>query len=212
MTSIEYSRILLPLLLLGSSLGNAHADGGVIRLREAQGPFLVTIFTTDDLVQDRTADVSVMVQRRDSSEAVLDATVNLMFSAPTSTAWLPPHDEQLCGMAGAGLFAQASGLNTAQFTAHASRKLASNKLLYAVPVKFGAVGIWRLEASIQHEANVVTVVCSVPVGPAAHGFVALIPYAVLPPLAAALFAVNQCLRKYDRGRCNTGFGKHAGTF
>jgi len=196
MKSIEHSRILLTLLLLGFSLGNARADGGVIRLRETQGPFVVTIFTPGDLVQDRTADVSVMVQRRDSSAAVLDATVNLVFSAPTSASLLATRDEQLCGMARAGLFAPASELNMTRFTAHASRKLASNKLLYAVPIRFGTIGNWRTEACIQHGDNVVKVVCDVPVSPAAHGLVGLVPYVVLPLLTVALFVVNQCLRRH----------------
>jgi hypothetical protein len=85
-----------------------------------------------------------MVQRRDSSEVVLDATVNLVFSAPTSTSLLATRDERLCGMARAGLFAQASEKSgDAVHCPRIPRSWPRNKLLYAVPVKFGAVGNWR---------------------------------------------------------------------
>ena len=196
MKSIECGRIVLTLLLLEASLSIARADGGDIRLRETQGPLIVTIFTTGDLVQNRTADVSILVQRRGSSEAVLDAIVNLVFSAPIPTPSLNARDEPLCGMPESGPFAQASELHTAPFAAPASRKLASNKLLYAAAVKFGVVGNWRLEASIQHGTDVVTVACNLPVSPASPGIVGLIPYMILPLLTVGLFVVNQYLRRY----------------
>src|ERR1700748_1773648 len=35
---------------------------GIVRLRDTQGPFIITIFTSPELVSGRTADVSVLVQ------------------------------------------------------------------------------------------------------------------------------------------------------
>src|SRR5580704_11488590 len=61
--------VLAALLLLGLSSRDARADGGVIRLFEAKGPYIVTIFTASEPVQASPVDVSVMVQRRDSGEA-----------------------------------------------------------------------------------------------------------------------------------------------
>ena len=66
------------------SSDEVRADGGIMRVREAQGPFVVTIFTASELQQDSPADVSVMVQERDSNDAVLDANVSLIFFAASS--------------------------------------------------------------------------------------------------------------------------------
>ena len=59
MKCVDLVRLLPGLLMFGLSLSNARADGGVIRLREAKGPFLVTVFTAGEPVQDGPGDVSV---------------------------------------------------------------------------------------------------------------------------------------------------------
>ena len=180
----------LPVLLLfGLSSVNARADGGVIRLREIQGPFVVTIFTSSEPLQDSPVDVSVMVQGRDSSDAILDASVNLIFTPPAASIAEPI--EQICGVSGlAGL-----GAHSEQFTVAATRRQASNKLLYAAPVKFGAAGNWQLQAFIKREGDAVEMACSLPVSSPPRKLVALFPYLVFPPLMVALFALNQRLRR-----------------
>jgi hypothetical protein len=50
--------------LLHPCLAQAHL--GIVRLREAQGPFVITVFTSSELVRGQATDVSVLVQRRDS--------------------------------------------------------------------------------------------------------------------------------------------------
>lgn len=54
-----------------------HADGGVVRLREAAGPFMITLFISPAVPRVGVADASVMVQCRDSGETVLGATEEL---------------------------------------------------------------------------------------------------------------------------------------
>src|ERR1700679_468884 len=51
--------LLFPVFVQGHPLG-------IIRLRDARGPLLVTVFTSPELVSGRAADLSVLVQRRDS--------------------------------------------------------------------------------------------------------------------------------------------------
>jgi hypothetical protein len=177
------------LLLLGLSSVNARGDGGVIRSREIQGPFVVTIFTASEPLQGSPVDVSVMVQGRDSSDAILDANVNLIFTPPAASSAEPI--EQICGVSGMA----GSGTHSEQFTVAATRRQASNKLLYAAPVKFGAAGNWQLQALIKRGGDAVEIACSLPVGSPPRKLMALFPYLILPPLMVAMFALNQCLRR-----------------
>jgi hypothetical protein len=189
MKFIRYIPCLPALLLVGLSSGDAHADGGVIRLREAQGPFVVTIFTASEPLQNSPVDVSVMVQERDANDTVLDANVALMFTPPASLAGKPA--EQICGPLGAVAF----GPHSEQFTVPATRKQASNKLLYAAPIQFGAGGNWQLQALVERGNDAVKIACSIPVGPPARQLNGLLPCLALPPVIVALFVVNQCLRR-----------------
>jgi len=185
----RFIQVLPFLWLLALSCGDARADGGVIRLREAQGPFIVTIFTASELVKDGPADVSVMVQRLDSSDAILDATVDLIFTAPASSPGDPVG--QVCGQAP---WSQESGQHVTQFTVPATRQQASNKLLYAAPVKFDSAGTWRLQTHIERGGESVKIGCNIPVGMAPGRLFNLLPYLLLPPLMVTLFVVNQILR------------------
>ena len=114
MKCVDLVRLLPGLLMFGLSLSNARADGGVVRLREAKGPFLVTVFTAAEPVQDGLGDVSVLVQRRDSGDAILDATVELVFKAPAASAAEPVG--QLCGASGVWLLGRSSKPGQAQLT------------------------------------------------------------------------------------------------
>lgn len=186
---MNFVRFILILSMLGLSSGKARADGGIMRAREVQGPFVVTIFTASEPQQDNPVDVSVMVQERDSHDAVLDATVKLMFTPPAG-AFAEPI-EQTCGTSG------MAGLDpgSERFTITATRREASNKLLYAAPVKFNATGNWQLQVFIKRDGDVVKIACGLPVSPAPRKLVGLLPYLILPPLLVSLFAVNQSLRK-----------------
>jgi hypothetical protein len=159
-----------------------------MRAREVQGPFVVTIFTGSEPQQDSPVDVSVMVQERDSNEAILDATVKLTFTAPARSLVEPK--EQICGPS------EMAGLDTdpERFTVLATRRQALNKLLYAAPVNFNAIGLWQLQASIKRDDFSEKITCSIPVSPPPRKLVALFPYLISPPLLVALFALNQRLR------------------
>ena len=193
MKSVDLLRLLPGLLMFGLSVSNARADGGVIRLREAKGPFLVTIFTAAEPVQEGLCDVSVLVQRRDSGDAILDATVDLLFTRPPLSVAKPI--DPLCGLPGAALQGQKPGQGTRQLSVRATRAQASNKLLYAAPIWFGVPGNWRLDAIVTRGSDSARASCVMAVGPPAGRLVGLLPYLLLPSLVVILFAINQSLRK-----------------
>jgi hypothetical protein len=184
MKCFPFFQILASLLWLGPSFGNAFADGGIVRLREAQGPFVVTVFTTSEPVQGCPADISVLVQRQDSRDAILDAKVNLTVTAPSAS--IAKTKEEMCGMPGA---------STHQFTVVATRRQASNKLLYAAPINFDSCGDWRLQILVEHTGDAVKLACKIPVESPARWLNGLIPYIALPVIMVALFAMNQFLRR-----------------
>lgn len=181
------TRWALALGLLGFSCQKVCADGGVVRLRETRGPFVVTIFTPPELSQNTAADVSVLVQDASSSDAVLDASVHLDFTPASSVDRVA--DDPICGHPG--------GTTLATVAAHAQ---ASNKLLYAASETFVASGPWRLEATITARGQSAVVDCNLPVGPPSGGLNQLLPWLIVPPIFIALYVVNQLLsRRYLRG-------------
>jgi len=166
---------------------------------------MVTIFTSPAPVQDSAVDVSVVVEKRDSSEAILDATVDLLFRPPAlSVVGL---SGQMCGLPRTVLLGQASKDGITQLSVPATRQRASNKLLYAAPIQFDRAGQWTLDAIVKYGKDSAKISCSIPVGPAPRRLMGLLPYLILPPVMVALFAVNQWLvqtsgRKKDH--CQTG--------
>ena len=177
------------LVLLGFPVTKGLADGGVMRLRQVQGPFVITIFTTSELFPHHPVDVSVLVQRRDSNEVVLDATVDLLPIPPGRTADNPA--DPICAPSGTG----ALGQSVAGRSVPATRGQSSNKLLYAAVIDFDVPGDWALDATVKSQGDSAHLSCPIPVGPMPRQLIALVPYLVLPPLAALFFIVNQYLRR-----------------
>ena len=190
MKCVQY---ILALSLLGWASDDARADGGIMLAREVQGAFTVTTFITSEPQQNKPVDVSVMVQERNSNDAILDATVKLVFTPPAGSFAEP--NEQECGAPGMS----GSNPHFERFTVEATRRQASNKLLYAAPVKFDAAGVWQLHTFIKRGGDAVKVTCSFSVSTSPHKWIGLLPYLLLPPLMVALFAVNQWLRRQSNG-------------
>ncbi len=147
----------------------ASADGGVVRLREASGPFLISIFTASDPLRAGPLDLSVLVQDRSSGETILDATVDL-------TLW--PLDS-----------------DSPPLLVRATDEQATNKLLQAAMVKIPAVGRWALRADVRRGPAEGTVATELRVAPPRPRLVAIWPYLLLPPVAIAAFAFHQALRQ-----------------
>ena len=162
----------------------AYAHLGTVRLRQTQGPFAITVFTSPELVRGRATDVSVMVQRRDSNEAILDANVNFVLTPPRG-AILDPTDP-ICGKSSPII--RGTTLQIGPETIPATREQSPNKLLYTASINFPSAGPWQLEALVQQGADSTKLLCEIPVGLPARRLAGLIPYLALPPLLISSFA------------------------
>ncbi len=196
MKRIGYIKAFQLFVLFGLSRTVAHADGGIMRLRQVQGPFVITIFTTPEPVPHRAVDVSVLVQRRDSNDVILDASVDLLLTPPPTAAVKPT--EPICGPSGVGFLSPESAGHNAPFSTPAARAQSSNKLMYAAAIEFGTPGDWTLDATVKSNGASERFSCRIPVGPTPRQLAGLLPYLLLTPMAIALFALNQCLRKNGR--------------
>src|SRR5260221_5731365 len=117
---------------------------GIVRLRDARGPFVITVFTSPELVSGRAADISVLIQRRDSNEAVLDAIVSFVLTPPRSS--ILKDTEPMCGQPGP---VTTLGAQDGQTTILARREQSPNKLLYTALVNFPLTGLWELDALVR---------------------------------------------------------------
>lgn len=154
---------------------------------------MVTVFTMPDTLQVGPVDVSVLVQRRDTGEVMLNADVNLFFTAPAGV--VVPGIDPFCGPDDIPLRFVSTGASTESGVIPATRARATNKLLYAAPVRLPAAGHWQLRVMIQEGDAVVNVHVPLPVlarrtqnGNVWFGL-------ALPPVGLALFALHQHLRR-----------------
>jgi len=177
---------LLPRFTEGHSLG-------IVRLRDARGPFVITVFTSPELVSGRAADVSVLIQRRDSNEAVLDAIVSFVLTPPHGL--ITKRGDPMCGRPGMVATLEPED---GQTTILARRDKSPNKLLYTAPINFPQTGPWELDALVRHGADSAKFTCEIPVDLPARPRAGLAPFLALPLLLATLFALNQWLRMPHR--------------
>ena len=162
---------------------------GIIRLRDARGPFVITLFTSPELVSGRAADVSMLIQRRDSNEAVFDAIVSFVLTPPRNS--ILEDTKAICGQPG---LVTTLGAEDGQKSILARREQSPNRLLYAAPVNFPISGSWELDALVRHGADSAKFRCEIPVDLPARPLAGLVPFLALPMLLVTLFAINQWLR------------------
>lgn len=98
------------------------ADGGLVRLSQAAGPYTITVFSAPTPLRAGPIDLSVLVQPRDGGAPILDAAVSVALHS------------------GDARLAQA-----------ATRAAATNKLLYAAPLLLPAPGRWEVAVSVNGE-------------------------------------------------------------
>ena len=185
----------------------ARGDGGVVQLHESQGPFSVTVFVSPEAVSGGLVDVSVLVQWRTSGSVILDADVSLALDPPggVATTQLDP----LCGASSAAAALLSPELAQHPVKAQATREQASNKLLYAAPLKLDATGDWRLHILVSRGSDSARFDCLLPVTKASAKLASLWPYLAFPPIAVSAFAINQRLRRslLEKRALNTNRGK-----
>src|ERR1041385_2845167 len=64
----------------------AMGDGGIIWLREVQGPFSVTLFSSPETASGGFTEVSALIQEKESGKVILDADVRLALIPPDGSA------------------------------------------------------------------------------------------------------------------------------
>ena len=169
----------------------AKGDGGIIRLRETQGPFSVTVFSPPEAAAGGLTDVSALIQERGTGNVVLDADVSFTLSPPDGLA--VKQSGGLCGLPTATMRLPDGMSNPA--SVRATREQASNKLLYAAPLELYAPGDWKLHVLVSRGTEAARFDCRLPVTLSSGRLTGLWPYLALPPLVVALFAVNQWIRR-----------------
>jgi hypothetical protein len=189
-TSIQVWIVTAAFTMLAPRL--ARGDGGIVQLRENKGPFSVTVFVAPEAALGEFADVSVLVQGRTNAEVILDADVSLTADPPGGVAI--NQSDTLCGAASDA--AAFPDLTQHQVKAQATREQASNKLLYAAPLKLSATGNWRLHVLVSRGSDSESFDCLLPVTRSST-LAGLWPYLAFPPLGITAFAINQRLRKHS---------------
>jgi len=147
----------------------ARGDGGVVVARDISDGFEITVFAATEPVRAGTADLSVLLEDRDSGAPILDADITLHLTPPAQ--------------------ADAGAPTSVPFT----RAQATNKLLYAAPVALPVPGTWMLALDVRSGSRGAQLHGSLPVAGAAPTLNAIWPYLLLPPVALLVFALHQWL-------------------
>jgi len=168
-------------------------DGGVVQLRESQGPFSVTVFAAPETARDGLTDVSVLVQWEKNGEVVLDADVSLALDSPSTLTM--DRSEPLCGVSPSATAVQSADKGEPRASVPATRERASNKLLYAAALKLNTTGRTRLRVNVVRGAESASFDCPLLVTPTSAKLAVLWPCLAFPPIAIMAFAMNQWLRR-----------------
>jgi hypothetical protein len=161
-------------LLLACAVVAAHADGGRLQMRQATGPFVVSLFTTPESLAVGPADLSVMVEGRGNSSVLLGADV---------VVTLTPDDASV-----------------APVIARLSHAHATNRLLQGAVVQLPRAGRWRAVVHVSEGGREASAATDLTVAnySARRGTVWF--FAALPVCAIALFAWVQLAKGRARRR------------
>jgi hypothetical protein len=184
---------LLPCLALSLSPLLAHADGGIVRARQTQGAFTVTVFSPAEISAAKPTDLTLLVQHRDTGDVIMDAIVDMTL-VPPANAHIRPGDPFCSPLNPIPAYVLAGGPSLAA-TFPATRARAANKLLYGLSIILHAPGTWQLQATVREGADTAYITCPIPVGVPAARLGILWPSLALPPVAILLFSLNQWLRR-----------------
>ncbi|HVJ09397.1 MAG TPA: hypothetical protein VM554_13545 [Acidisarcina sp.] len=154
------------LLMMIALTGTAYADGGRVRLQQASGDFVITLFTSPEPLTTGEADFSVLVQDRSTQQVVLDALVDLELRSP-------------------------SGEAETSFLTHGG---ASNKILQGATVRLPRTGTWRATVMVHRGAEKAACSTSFDVAASHSRRTLVLIFLILPLLVIALFLVHQAQR------------------
>jgi hypothetical protein len=104
----------------------AHADAGRLQMRQVAGPFVVSLFTTPEVLGVGTADVSALVEQRAGEQVVLDADVSIVLTHP----------------------------DAAPLSAHLTHTAATNRLMQAAHISLPSPGLWHAVITVREGGSV----------------------------------------------------------
>ena len=139
----------------------AHADGGRLQLRQAAGPFVVSLFTTPESLAVGPADLSVMVEEQGGSSVLLD---------PNVVVTLTPEDA-----------------SSAPVIAYLSLAHATNRFLQDAVLQLPRAGRWRAVIHVSETGREASVASELTVADYSARRGTEWFFAVLPVCAIALF-------------------------
>src|SRR5262245_27684443 len=148
-------------------INGAHADGGTVQFTKSAGPFSITVFTTPSPLRAGPVDISLMIQRSDNQQPLLDCIADV----------------------------QLRNRGDVTISSKATHDAAQNKLFYAAQVRITEPGVWDLEVTIRRGDDTAKVSGAITL--AASNPVLLVYWRSLaiPALFISLFALNQWLKR-----------------
>jgi hypothetical protein len=162
-------KILLPLLPFFALawVYPALSDGGVVQMQRSSGRYVITVFTAPVPLRAGPADISILIQDRNSHHPVLDAEVTMSLYKEGREA----------------------------IRAEARREQATNKLLYAALVSLPEAGRWKIEVTVVRNSEETRLSGPMMVAPPLPFLLAYWWMLALPPVAIGLFVINQWLKR-----------------
>ncbi len=155
-------------LMMGMWATVARADGGTMLLHQDAGAFTITLFAAPQPLHTGAADLSVMVQDRNSGEVLLDPVIDLTLAPETTNA-----QQQVVRMA---------------------KGQASNRLLQASTVHFPTAGKWRVTLRVQRGQDVARLGTECTVEPDSSRATLVWFFILLPVGVIVLFVIHQQLK------------------
>ena len=159
------------LILAVLALSTLFGDGGTLQFRGETPELSVTVFTSPVPLSAGPADISVLLQKRETLEPVLDAEVSI------------------------DMRAVASGT---EIRARATREQAQNKLLYAAPLALGESGRWQITVNILELGAKSEIAGAILVAPNHQKLETYWSYLAFPPVMVLLFTVREWLLRRNK--------------
>ena len=155
------------LLLLWATA--AYGDGGALLRRQDAGPFTVSLFASPQPLETGRAEVSALVQQRETAEVLLDAVTDLD-AVPLDSDGLAQHVRLASANAG-------------------------NRLLQAADLQLSQPGRWRLTVRARRGKDVGQMSMECTVLPSHSRSAVLWFFMVLPVGVILIFVLHQSLQR-----------------
>lgn len=146
-------------------------DGGTLQVREASGPFVISVFTSPAVLRAGNIDFSVLVQESGRLDPVLGAAVEVRAE-------------------------NGEGVVVSKAATHDN---AQNKLLYAASLNLSRPGEWTFDVRVHQQEGAAQVSGTLLAGPGEPRFLAHWPQWIFVPALALLFILHQWLKSKAAG-------------